>query len=341
MPLFDLERTEVLRGPQGTLFGRNTPAGIVKFDTVRPSQERDGFVSASYGTFDTIDAKAAFGGALTETLSARVSVLYQSQSDWIDNGFTGENDALGGHNTGAFRLQFLWEPNDRFSALVNVHGWELDGTARVFRANILKPGTNDLVERLLAGQGLPGRPERPGDQRPGRRLHAQLRIRLRYAHRHHRLRDPRHVQPRRHRRRLRRGLRAAVGPRLHPVPLRVGRRHSGARPVHPGDPAGERHRRRLGLARRLLLLRREPPGRELQLRLAGRQRPGRLRLPDPGRRVLGALRLARLPADRPLDAQGRPALHHRREGLLGRASRSDLPVADRRGRSGLRPTPTS
>ena len=42
MPLFDVERTEVLRGPQGTLFGRNTPAGIVKFDTVRPSQERDG-----------------------------------------------------------------------------------------------------------------------------------------------------------------------------------------------------------------------------------------------------------------------------------------------------------
>ncbi len=145
MPLWDLERTEVLRGPQGSLFGRNTPAGIVKFDTVRPSQERDGFVSASFGTFNTIDAKAAFGGALTETLSARVSLLYQSQSDWIDNGFTGENDALGGHNTGAFRLQFLWQASERFSALLNLHGWELDGTARVFRANILKPGSNELA----------------------------------------------------------------------------------------------------------------------------------------------------------------------------------------------------
>ena len=145
MPLFDVARTEVLRGPQGTLFGRNTPAGIVKFDTVRPSQERDGFVSASFGTFNTVDAKAAFGGALTETLSVRASVLYQSQSDWIDNGFTGESDALGGHETGAYRLQLLWEPNERLSALFNIHGWELDGTARVFRANIIKSGTSDLT----------------------------------------------------------------------------------------------------------------------------------------------------------------------------------------------------
>jgi len=45
MPLFDVQRTEVLRGPQGTLFGRNTPAGIVKFDTVKPSKDTDGFAA--------------------------------------------------------------------------------------------------------------------------------------------------------------------------------------------------------------------------------------------------------------------------------------------------------
>ncbi|MEO8275858.1 MAG: TonB-dependent receptor [Thermoanaerobaculia bacterium] len=145
MPLWDVESTEVLRGPQGTLFGRNTPAGLVKFDTKRPSQNRDGFVSASFGTFNTVDAKAAFGGALTDTLSARISVLYQSQADWIDNDFTGKKNALGGYDESAIRLQFLWQPNDRFSALLNLHEWSLDGTARIFRANILKPGTDDLV----------------------------------------------------------------------------------------------------------------------------------------------------------------------------------------------------
>ncbi|HEV2844065.1 MAG TPA: TonB-dependent receptor plug domain-containing protein, partial [Thermoanaerobaculia bacterium] len=145
MPLFDLERTEVLRGPQGTLFGRNTPAGIVKFDTRKPTDDFSADVRASYGTFNTIDTKVAVGGPLTETLSGRASLLYQSQDDWIDNAFTGEGDALGGHETGAYRFQLLWEPNDGFSALVNVHGWTVDGTARIFRANILKPGTSDFV----------------------------------------------------------------------------------------------------------------------------------------------------------------------------------------------------
>jgi len=146
MPLFDLDGVEVLRGPQGTLFGRNTPAGIVKFDTRKPTSELEGSVRASYGTFESVDVEAAVGGGLTESLSARLSVLYQSQADWIDNRFTGEDDALGGHDTWAWRLQFAWEPNEDFSALLNLHGWELDGTARIFRANILKHGEDDLVD---------------------------------------------------------------------------------------------------------------------------------------------------------------------------------------------------
>jgi iron complex outermembrane receptor protein len=146
MPLFDLQRTEVLRGPQGTLFGRNTPAGIVKFETKRPSQELDGFARVSYGTYNNVDFKGAVGGGLTDTLSARASLLYQSQSDWIDNTFTGQDDALGGQRTWAGRLQLLWEPTEKFHALANVHGWDLDGTARMFRANIIKAGTHELVD---------------------------------------------------------------------------------------------------------------------------------------------------------------------------------------------------
>jgi len=145
LPVWDIERTEVLRGPQGTLFGRNTPAGIVKFESVKPSQELEGFARLSYGTYGTGELSAAVGGPLTGTLSTRASVLVQSQDDWIDNGYTGKKNALGGYDSTAYRVQFLWQPNDRFSGLLNVHGWDLDGTARVFRANIIKPGTNDLV----------------------------------------------------------------------------------------------------------------------------------------------------------------------------------------------------
>jgi iron complex outermembrane receptor protein len=145
MPLWDIGHVEVLRGPQGTLFGRNTPAGVVKFDTVRPARETSGYVSASYGTRGTRDFQAAIGGALAATLTARASVLYQGEDDWIDNAHTGQKNALGGFDMMAYRLQLDWRPINDFHALLNVHGSNLDGTARIFRANILKPGTNDLV----------------------------------------------------------------------------------------------------------------------------------------------------------------------------------------------------
>lgn len=145
LPVWDIERTEVLRGPQGTLFGRNTPAGIVKFESVKPSQEVDGFGRVSYGTYGTAELAGAMGGPLTPELSARASVLLQSRDDWIDNAGTGERNALGGYSTTAFRLQLLWEPSDSFSGLLNLHGWDVDGTSRVFRANILEPGSGNLV----------------------------------------------------------------------------------------------------------------------------------------------------------------------------------------------------
>ncbi|HVT03977.1 MAG TPA: TonB-dependent receptor [Thermoanaerobaculia bacterium] len=145
MPVWDLDRVEVLRGPQGTLFGRNTPAGIIKFESKKPSQDFEAYAEGSYGTFSTIDVKGAVGGGLTETLSARFSFLHQSQSDWVDNGFTGRKNALGGYQNDAYRLQTLWGPTVRFSALLNVHGWKDDGTARIFRANMIKHGTDQIV----------------------------------------------------------------------------------------------------------------------------------------------------------------------------------------------------
>jgi iron complex outermembrane recepter protein len=143
-PLFDLERVEVLRGPQGTLFGRNTTAGIVKFDTRKPSQDFSGDFALSYGELGSMTLEGAVGGGLTDAVSARVSVLYHERDDWIDNSFTGENDAMGGYDEFAYRAQLLIEPSDSFSALLNFHGRDIDGTASIFRANVLGPGSNDF-----------------------------------------------------------------------------------------------------------------------------------------------------------------------------------------------------
>lgn len=148
MPMFDIERVEVLRGPQGTLFGRNTPAGIVKVQSKKPTQDFDATVSGSYGSFGSTDFRLAVGGGLTDTLSARFSLLQQDRDDWIDNKAPGfeQKDQLGGYGETAARLQLLWEPNDDFSALFNYHFRDAEADARIFRANIIKPGTNDLID---------------------------------------------------------------------------------------------------------------------------------------------------------------------------------------------------
>lgn len=149
-PVFDVERVEVLRGPQGTLFGRNTPAGLVKFDSVKPSQEFDGFASISYGSQSAIDFKGAVGGGLTDNLSTRVSLLVQDKNDFIDSNYIDvagneitEKDVLGGYNEKAARVQFLYE-NDNFTALTNIHQRDLDGKPIVFHANLTNSGSNEI-----------------------------------------------------------------------------------------------------------------------------------------------------------------------------------------------------
>ncbi|MDP4945767.1 TonB-dependent receptor [Alishewanella sp. SMS8] len=142
-PLFDVEQVEVIRGPQGTLFGRNTTAGIIKFDTVKPRQEFDAYVKTTAGTLGSAHFEGAVGGGLTDSLSARLSLLSQHRSNWIDNSFTGQNDVMGGYDERAARLQFLFE-SDAFDALLNVHNRNYDGTSTMFRKNILTQGSNEL-----------------------------------------------------------------------------------------------------------------------------------------------------------------------------------------------------
>ncbi|MDJ0977005.1 MAG: TonB-dependent receptor [Erythrobacter sp.] len=153
-PIFDVERVEVLRGPQGTLFGRNTPAGIVKIDSIKPSFEDDVQLGLSFGSFDTITANAAMGGGIVEeTLAFRVSTQFQRRGDWIDNDFTGEQDVLGGFTDIAIRGQLMLTPDEsnRFKALASVNFRDLDGTSTIFRANVLGPGNNNLNENYDRG----------------------------------------------------------------------------------------------------------------------------------------------------------------------------------------------
>jgi iron complex outermembrane receptor protein len=145
-PVFDLERVEVLRGPQGTLFGRNTPAGIVKFDSVKPQDEFGGYARISYGRFNAVSMQGAVGGPLGENVSVRLSGIYQRQDDYIDNvlpsGTT--RNAFEGFEDYAARVQVLVKASDDFDVLLAGQFRKLDGTARVFRANVFTRGQAGL-----------------------------------------------------------------------------------------------------------------------------------------------------------------------------------------------------
>ena len=158
-PIFDVDRVEVLRGPQGSLFGRTTPAGVVKFESVRPGKKAEGYGSLSFGTFSTVNAEAAGNIPLGQNVAMRISVLSQSRDDWVENTrAAGPTKELEGYRDSAMRLQLGFDGGKDLNVLANVHARDYKGSARLFRANIIKPGTNELVdgfdERKITTDGV-------------------------------------------------------------------------------------------------------------------------------------------------------------------------------------------
>ena len=115
--LFDLERVEILRGPQGTLFGRNATGGLAHFITRKPQQERDAYGQFTFGEYDQVKFQGAIGGGITDTLSARVSFATHHNSGYIENRL--DDSDLNNANDYAGRVQLLWQPNEQGEILFN------------------------------------------------------------------------------------------------------------------------------------------------------------------------------------------------------------------------------
>ena len=124
LDVMDVERVEVLRGPQGTLYGRNTIGGAVKYVSAKPGDSFSAKFDATMGNYGKTDAKASLGGPLSDTLKAQVSLASLRRDGYAGNRFDGEDD--GDKDTFAWRALLLFEPFDSLSAQLTLDRSDAD-----------------------------------------------------------------------------------------------------------------------------------------------------------------------------------------------------------------------
>ncbi len=108
--LVDIQSLEVLRGPQGTLYGRNTPVGALNVTTRRPTQEFESLIRLTAGNFDKVGVNGYIGGGLSDNVAGRLSFWYTDRGGYQDNLLTG--DDVNDHSEIGFRGKLLLTPSD-------------------------------------------------------------------------------------------------------------------------------------------------------------------------------------------------------------------------------------
>ena len=156
--LLDLERVEVLRGPQGTLFGRNSTSGLVHFISRKPTEEFEGYATAEVGSYDTRIIEAALSGPITDTISGRLAVQYHEDDGFQDNlGPAGGDLAKTDRLTGRGHLKF--ELGERADLLLTVEASDRDDIGKGFHYwGLLDPVTLEQCDakRIRAGACVGG-----------------------------------------------------------------------------------------------------------------------------------------------------------------------------------------
>lgn len=151
MNIVDVERIEVLRGPQGTLFGRNTIGGAIRVITKKPHDEFEGDVEMTVGSYDRIDIKGHSNIPLSNTFFTRISALSQDRSGFVDRPFL--DGKTGDKNSTSVVAQARWLANENFTAdaLVSYTRDRANGAPSILLVAELVPNTGpDVFRRLVA-----------------------------------------------------------------------------------------------------------------------------------------------------------------------------------------------
>lgn len=127
-PMFDVERVEILRGPQSTLFGKNSIAGAIEVITAKPTEELEGSVQASYeNEFGTKELSGFVSGPLNDQLQGRVAVRVYDDPGFMTNTTKNRDEAI--QDEKALRATLLWSPSENFDATLTVERdtFDIDG----------------------------------------------------------------------------------------------------------------------------------------------------------------------------------------------------------------------
>jgi iron complex outermembrane receptor protein len=116
--LFDTDRVEVLRGPQGTLFGRNATGGLVQYFSKGPTADFTGDADLTVGSYDQVRFEGGVGGPVAKDLEMRIAVVENSAAGGLTNDLPGSGGHLNNQNDQGVRFQTLYQPTDNFQALL-------------------------------------------------------------------------------------------------------------------------------------------------------------------------------------------------------------------------------
>lgn len=128
MDFNDVQRIEVLKGPQGTLFGRNSAAGAIAIVTNEPGAEADAFGTLRFGRNNSIYFDGVGNIPLSNTTALRLSVVRDKSDGWVTNTNTGEK--MGGNNAWGARLAYKWAPSSSTKVILTMEHQDIDQSAR-------------------------------------------------------------------------------------------------------------------------------------------------------------------------------------------------------------------